>query len=246
MFRKLLLTAAVAVAVGVLSPSAAKADFTLTLSSTGTASVTLDFTTSPGTPSSPITVGGLTYFLNVAGQEVVSGTYAGYTLSMSISTSSPVDVPSGQVTQGTLTVASAAATAALGIAINSSGFNSSATPVTAYDSISATAMNGGALSAATTTVTGATSGSETTSPIGMSTTGFVQSGNVTTSLVGAINVSDTITVGDTVSTLGDTFTFTSDLYTAPVPSGLILAATVVPFFGLLRRRLNSMKAPVVA
>jgi len=38
----------------------------------------------------------------------------------------------------------------------------------------------------------------------------------------------------------------TDLIASPAPSGLILAATMVPFFGLLRRRLRQTVAPVVA
>jgi len=244
MFRKLLLTAAVAVAVGVISPSAAKADFTLTLTS-GSSTASFDFTTS-------VYSSGFIVNNTGAGFATVSllpsTSFAGYTsLSFSVNTSAPVDSPSGLLSQNTFSITSTSASASLVVAVTSTGpagFNPSNVPVTLNDSISSTTLSGGALSAATSTATGETSGSLTTSPIGMSTIGFLPSGNVTGSLAGIIDVTNTITIGDAPGT--DNFTFSTNLVSAPAPSGLILAATVVPFFGLLRRRMRQMNNVVAA
>jgi hypothetical protein len=235
-----MMTAAVAVAVGLIGAPAAKADFTLSLSSTGSATQNIDFTSAPSG-----TAGGLSWSVNIFGQEVVSGTYAGFVLSIALSTTSPSTSPVGQVTQGDITVDSGTATAPLVIGVSSSGFNAIGTPTYISESISATSMFGGALSAATTTAAGATSGSGTTNAIGTSVDAFIPSNTVAANLVGLITVSDTITVANGGSAPGDTFTFTSDITAAPAPSGLILAATMVPFFGLIRRRLRR-ETPVVA
>jgi hypothetical protein len=243
MFRKFLLTAAVAVAAGLIAPSAARADFTVQLSSGLTAPVSIDFTTTPNGSA-----GGLSWsFNNITQQETVSGSYAGYGISLGISTNAPTTP--ALVTQSDLTIVnSGAAKASLVVTVSSSPFIFGTTTVLAVDSIAASSLTGGSLSSATTTVSGG-SGSGTTSPIGLTSPlplgGSAASGTIAVAIgASPATVSDTITIGD--ATGRDSFSFTSDVTATPAPSGLILAATIVPFFGLLRRRLRQTVAPVVA
>jgi hypothetical protein len=241
MFRKFLLTAVVAVAAGLIAPSAARADFTLGLSSGVAAPVSIDFTTNPsGNIGGP---GGITWGVNFLGQETVNGSYAGYGLGLTVSTNAPSTPALVTQADGTI-VNSGGAAAPLVITVSSSPFTFTTPTVLANAVLSATAMTGGALSSASTTVSGG-SGSGTTAAIGLTGVGFIQSPTLAVAIgASPATVSQTVTVGDKVGT--DTFTLTSNVMATPAPSGLILAATIVPFFGLLRRRLRQTVAPVVA
>jgi len=257
MFRKFLLTAAVAVAAGLIAPSAARAQFALSLSNGVAADANqITFGVAPtitGTGNASIT--GYSY-TNVGGVQIVQMTiaYEGYTITSQFAeTNTPGSQPgsilgmsnttilNGNATKGNLTISTSATGYNLPVpqaALNATFSGAYFVPGTATATATATYS-------ASNTLFG--TGITVTSPTGTSISG---SG---TQLLG--QASNTYSLTDTISLKGiGTGLFNefnggnvgADVVPTPAPAGLILAATMVPFFGLLRRRLRQMATPVVA
>jgi len=252
MFRKLFLTAAVAVAVGVLSPSAARADFILKLSD-GTNTSTVDLTTGT-TLTGTATASGL-FGAHLA---VFTVTFDNYSITSQVASN---NLP-GSATDGKLSVSNTlvtnnnATTGNLTISVTASGY-SGPTPQASLNGVYSGSY-----------IVGADSGSkvqeaayygasgtdfDTSGPVVQSTNAFTNSGVGTVGLGNATNnpysLTDVITLtgiaaggNNSLNTAG----MSADVMNAPAPSGLILAATVVPFFGLLRRRMRQMNSVVIA
>jgi hypothetical protein len=253
MFRKFFLTAAVAVLGGLIAPSAAKAQFVLTLSAAGTSTVTIDFANY--TVNQLETVSGVGYniefIVNSANSVSIlypQSTYAGYGLGSTLTTTSP-NVGLSAESQADFTVTDSSATSALTIGLSSGGFNVSNPNVTLWDTLSGSGMNGGALSNAYTTVGSSSVVNAQTNSIGISGNTTVSSNFVTGILTAptSTTLADYVTIAAT-PTGSDTFSFTSNIVASPAPSGLIIAATMIPFFGVLRRRLRGMakETPVIS
>jgi len=252
MFRNYALTVAVAILGGVLAPSAAKADFTLTIDST-TIDFTSLYTTYQSNGTAVGTIDGLFFVINQNGTNVatLTGTIDGFSITFSASTTAPDGNP-GQVTNESINVKSngAASGANISFTLTSTGFYGIPpdTGVIVTNTLVSSSFEG-----TTSAITGSTSvtpatGSDPTLATLTSASSSSTSSEMT--LTGTpYTISNTATIyglgGDPGSDI-DQFSLTSTVQMAPAPSGLILAATMVPFFGLLSRRLRQMKAKMVA
>jgi len=265
MFRKLFLTAVFAVTVAMVVPTTTKADFILTLTSTQNATTTvgvIDFSDQAKNKN----VSGLTITPDGGGAWTVSGKFGGYTVQAN---SNSFDFGGGtaQVNDSTLQI--------INNSNSVSGKNKSTldlnlvqtfTPtipnvaVTAFQSLSGdhVGTGNGSNVKGTTTFTGLSITTLTPATETMTSPGGPGQGPTSSATVNATSVS--ITNDVLISGLGigqyDNFQFLSEIdsvntpfiQTTPAPAGLILAATMVPFFGLLRRRLSRMapESPVSA
>lgn len=277
MFRKFLLTAVVAVAAAMVAPATSRADFTLTLSD-GTNSIVIDVSATAATVTSvtgnlvgvvavstdlEATTVNTALFKSTAGSLVSDGTnnatignavkpitFEGATFNVTGGSSNF----GGTTTLGTINVnvndlVSNTTSGTLKVTLTESGFTLPS-PATGYLTGStnmnpATGSQGNTLSSSGLASYGP--GTTTTQTIASSGNGPVTStGTFLTAIPYQLGAQVTIsgTAGSELTTVGET----TDLVTSPAPSGLIVAATMVPFFGLLRRRLRGMAtaAPVVA
>lgn len=252
MFRKMLLTAAVAVAVGVLSPSAAKADFELTLSS-GATSYTIDFSSATsgfGTGAGA----GLSWSLSGT-TEVVSGTFAGYSLlTQTNKTNSPGNTVSGTLSLGNVSVTNNTGNGSLTFTLTATGYSAPNPQTLLQASDSATSSGSGNSATVTGTAyyssTGGT-GDESGPNVPLSSfsvnngasgssNGMIGLGSVPSS---SYSITDVFSLTNIVGEV-DSAGMAADVYGAPAPGGLLLAATVVPFIGVLRRRMRDRKSVV--
>jgi hypothetical protein len=271
MFRKLLLTAAVAVAAALVAPATSKADFILNLSETGFTSVSIDFTSlSAGT----YIIDGLTIVWTPSvkgGSATVNGTFGDYSLSINGDSFSRTKVIT--IENETATVTSnkdGANPLSLSLGQSFSGVIPNV-GITVFNSLASTQLTSTSVLDGISSVTG-TNPNVTTpvatvagSLLGLGSSDTTQA--TTTTLLTTIGVSNTITINGlntptTSQISGDQATDEYSLTTTvistnnnipfltqtPAPSGLIVAATMVPFFGLLRRRLRGMakETPVSA
>jgi hypothetical protein len=252
MFRNLSVTVAVAVLGGVFAPSAAKADFTLTIDST-TIDFTALYTANQSNGTAVGLVDGLVYVINQGGTNVatLTGTIDGFSITFSASTTSPDGNP-GQVTNESINVSSngAAAGANISFILTSTGFLGIPpdTGVIVTNTLVSSSFEG-----TTSAITGSTdvtpaTGSDPTLATLTGASSASSSSDMT--LTGTpYTISNTATIyglGGDASNDIDQFSLTSTVEMAPAPSGLILVATMVPFFGLLSRRLRQIKPEMAA
>lgn len=268
MFHRFLFAAVVA---GLFAPSAAKADFTLLLSSggesatvdlnTGTvtyaggASVSSDFVmVSPGSGSSLVLNATLNNYTisAVLAQNNLPGQQSGATLNLTgiyvVRNSLTGDVVSGTALNNS----------SLGISLTASGYTF---PVpqdvlsTTYSASFTPPPQGQPLLG---NITESAYYDATNTPFGTGGPSTSASSNSGGSGIGGVTLSTALPIGtgsfsmtDTISLsgmgIGSNYelasgSISSTVY-APAPSGLILAATMIPFFGLFRRRMSRMVAP---
>jgi hypothetical protein len=257
MFRRFFLTAMVAVAAALAAPAVSRADFTLSLA-VGSTTGLIDFT-NPGSSSGSIS--GLTV-TNLGGDQwTVSGSFAGYFLKINTDdfTASPTlaevendtsrvyNTSGGALGDLTMTLSQTYTPTISGVA------------VTAKDNVTVDQVVGTstAFVSGTTNMIGTqatTAGTVTVNASDVNGSGhpFVNTTTNATSLtLSSVIVIDGLTSSPSpVGTNYDQFTIISSvtsngspfIVTTPAPAGLILAATMVPFFGLLRKRLRKMGA----
>jgi len=244
------MAAFVAAIAALAGPSTSRAAYTVTFKQTGYSDVTIT-----DEVFGPVGSGDQTAGANAIG----TGTFVfgNYSVSVNSSTNSPGGIypGSGGAVGGFLTQNSFVVTAlALGVSpltiiVSADGFViPGISQAQVSNSISSTALDGNA--AATTTVSPTTGGSFTTGPAtltgpfsgfhGMDTFGLTTITGTPYTITNTLVISNMGSVGNTANIT------TTSTVTAPAPAGLILAATGVPFFGLLRRRLRRPETTTAA
>lgn len=264
MFRKFLLTAAAAVAVAVLAPATSQAQFTVTLSAYDATTNSVDTATFTVTGNS-VSVSSNNGTLNTGYLDVASTTsliigglsFDGYSVSL---TGTSSNFP-GSSTEATLNITAFAIT-------NNTGSTASPFTVSISESNFSQPSSGSAFLASQTAVTNLQAGSQTSvtgstsytssapTPVAASTPGetlnysnydqnpYVYSNSFT--INGTYTLADNLSIASLAATQTVQITEAGELLATPAPSALILAATIVPFFGLLRRRVREMNAAIVA
>jgi hypothetical protein len=264
MFRKFLLTAAVAVAATLIAPAVSRANmqvFDLTLTA-GSETVTLDLTNShgdtliyvqstnvagiaTGVALSTTSNGGL-YLLTASqgGYQFTNGSTnaqvdnlifdglefsatTAHTNQPGLSTVGDVDLTNSSVSGNT-------SGQTVSIAISENGFTSpgAGSPVFINSALTTIGTTG--------STTGSSSDSDSATPVSETIAAGAAGSSTNISTLFASTGNYTIT--GLVTTTGNFsgIDLDSSVVLSPAPSGLILAATIVPFFGLLRRRLRSI------
>jgi hypothetical protein len=251
MCRPKFLTAALVAAVAALAgPSTSQAAFTITFQTTGATDITLT-----DQVFGPVGAGDQSATVN----RIASGTFAfgQYEIEVTATSNAPGGtIPGvgegGYLTQNTFAVrALVAGAASLTIIVSDDRYTiPGAGQASVTNSISSTFLSSGSVSA-TTTVSPTTGGSFTTAAATLTGPFSTQKGADTFGLTTITSTPFTITNTLIISGLlsgpntGANITTTSTV-TAPAPAGLILAATALPFAGLLRRRLRRPEATTVA
>ena len=250
--RRFFLMAAMAAAVGLVGPSTSRAGFVMTLTD-GSSTATIDLTTGATTGSISYSAAG-TSFSHVGNlyQATVNGiNFAGYGIGFSTSTSvnpGPAELDLSGISVQRTTASSANA---LTISISADGFADPPTPGLMSSSFTSFFQPSNSPG----TVTWA-SFLGTTNQLFETSTPWALSGGTNEAgallFPGAYGQNKAIQVTDALPSysLTDSLTFTGlgvntgnvsaslNTVVAPAPPGLVLAATAVPFVGLLRRRLK--------
>jgi len=244
MFRGFFLTAAAAVSLSLVVTATSQAQFTLYLQDgTDQATVTIAGSTvtesvTGGTPTFSYGFAGATStFLAVQGLQFDS-----YNISGTIASSDwSGNASFAQLNIQSLTITnSGPSSSTLSLGIGEGGFLAPVGKTYLQSEVVGTFSQGTGA-----TITGSTAYNY---PTGVATStqtinsGFADKTNTSSGFTASSNFSltDTITVTGITGTQNVGVTLYGEIYAAPAPPGLILAATMVPFIGLFRRRLKLM------
>ena len=263
MFHRLLLAAVVA---GLVAPSAAKADFTLSLASGGeTATVNLltgavKYAGGANGLFDPVIV--------FPGSGIVDATLNGYTITAVFAQTNAPGSQTGAILNLTgvnvIRNSSTAANGTLSIELTATNYTSPTPQATLSTTYSAAFANNvvfvnAAIKTQLPTVTESSYYDNTNTAFGMGGQGTSVASTspgsgiaLVTHSTGLPSTSGMFSMTDVLSLSGMGTGFSNELTSgsisatvyAPAPTGLILAVTMVPFFGLLRRRLRGMAKPV--
>jgi hypothetical protein len=236
MFRRFMMAAIVAGIATLAGPSTSRADFTITFQQTG-------FLDAIVTTSSN----------NISLVDYAFGTYEIDVNAFSNSPGGaiPGSTVGGLLTQNTFSVTTTATGAsALTIIISDDRFTTPGPGVAVVtNSISSTFMTTGTASA-TTEVSPTTGGSFTTGPASVSgpLVGFDgdETGGITTITGSPYTITNSLVLSGLTTAGNRANITTTSSVVVPAPAGLILAATALPFAGLLRRRLRRPEATTAA
>ena len=239
MFRRRFLMAAIVAGIATLAgPATSGAAFTVTITSGAN---TLTIVDGDGNDSNG--TAGRIDFDNAL-------LFGAFDIEVSASTNSPGGFipgfgPAGRISSNTLNVVSNGSLTTLTIETFSDGFSifDVNDNVTVLNRLSASALDGGATATGVTELISATP--STTPVASLNDVGFNQ-----TSMNAVLNsdpfaIRNTMTLNNLVSNAEQNVTLTSTVV-VPAPAGLILAATALPFVGLLRRRLRRPEATTAA
>jgi hypothetical protein len=228
--RRLLLPAALAVVWAIATPSKGWATFSVTISDGGSNNLTFTDGLNDGDGEAD-------------GSITTIASFDGYKFIISASSNSPGQ-NYGLVTNSTVEIqkmGSSVSDLTLTFTTSSDGFLTSPNPLTTVTMLTsntfpdsatasgATLINGSVVSDSSVNLTGASQNVQSTTYVSTGTP-FILGNQVVISLPAANGVPSSTTVGQV--------DISSKVIPAPTPSGLILAAGVVPFISLLRRRLR--------
>jgi hypothetical protein len=256
--KRFLFLAIAAVAAAVAAPATSRADFTITLSYGSVVMPAIDLTSIATFASNSGTYLGVSYSYNITNIDpgntdayqinAVIGSYH-FVGNIDTYSSAPITVQDTSAIVYTTAVTSNA----LSVALSYTPFTITApSALSVQDDLTSSNFTAGGTIAGSTAVSPF---SATDPGVSINSTVESKASFVGTASSSPISVTNTVTFSGLSATTGlsgvtpgyDEYSFTSALTSAtPAPSGLIIAATMIPFFGLIRRRLQSMAAPKIA